>query len=98
MEIFDVTNLSSDVYFELGKQTISFWIENTQKHYTQDFITDGIELILNKIKKKFKLFPIRQQKLHQNPRDSHGNQYGTNIHNPNHSILYEIIGGNTSTI
>ena len=51
MVSFDVTEIYGNVPHELGKQAISFWIENYQKHYTQDlskkFITDGIELILN---------------------------------------------------
>ena len=36
--------------YELGKQAISFWIDNTQTYYTQDFkkiIIEDIEIILN---------------------------------------------------
>ena len=48
---FDVTNQYSNIPHELGKQTISFWIdtysETLQSRFNKWFIIDDIELIPN---------------------------------------------------
>ena len=47
----EVTKLYSNISHELGKQAISFWIdkypETLYPRFYKNFITDGIDLILN---------------------------------------------------
>ena len=51
MVTFDITNLYSNIPHELGKQAISFLIdkypETLHPRFDKQFITDGIELILD---------------------------------------------------
>ena len=51
MVTFDVTNLYRNISHEFGKRAISFWIEKYpgRLHLRfKRFITDGVEVILNK--------------------------------------------------
>ena len=49
---FDVTNLYSNIPYELGKEAINFWLDKhpeiLNSRFNKDFIMDALDLILNK--------------------------------------------------